>query len=87
MTMVIFSVGIMNCIIAELKIPMGQNWAHGYENWTAAIMGWHEEINFYKFGLPPKSYLGKRNWTEIAHYTLVIFLSLDSLREFSEIAV
>ncbi len=49
----------------ELKV--GQNLAMNYADWTAAIMAWFSEIDFYEYGV------GQKDGTDeaIGHYTAV----------------
>ena len=37
---------------------MGQNWAAGYKNFSAAISGWHSEKSRWRYGVSYKSGFG-----------------------------
>ena len=49
-------------------IPVGQNYAYGYDTWEETIEVWHEEVNDYKYGQPKEFYAT----IMITHYTQVI---------------
>ena len=40
------------------RVLVGQNWAAGYKNFSAAISGWHSEKSRWRYGVSYKSGFG-----------------------------
>ena len=53
-------------------IPVGQNYAYGYDTWTEAIKAWHDEVNDYKYAQAEDFYYT----IVITHYTQVFCMVL-----------
>ncbi|XP_062575052.1 uncharacterized protein LOC134236905 isoform X1 [Saccostrea cucullata] len=48
---------------------VGQNVAGGQPNWTVAIQMWWDEIEMWKYGPEPDTYLGFNGWLKVGHFT------------------
>ena len=58
--------------ISDMGLSVGQNVAVGYRTWRLAIQTWYDEVQDYRYGYQPDSYLGPGGWRSIAHYTQVM---------------
>ena len=52
------------------SLPIGQNGAFGYGNWSRAIRGWHNEVELFTYGMK-YSKTSNPPWYKIGHYTQV----------------
>ena len=51
-------------------ISIGQNVGWGYASWDAAIQGWFDDVNHFRYGV------GSINGRAVRHYTQVVFLKV-----------
>jgi hypothetical protein len=50
---------------------VGQNLAGGQPNWTVAVQSWWDEIQLWKYGPEPETYLGNNGSLLVGHFTQV----------------
>lgn len=50
---------------------IGQNVAGGYRSWASTMQAWYDEVDIYRYGREPESYLGPGGLLKIGHYTQV----------------
>lgn len=51
-------------------VNTGQNAAGGFVTWSAAVKGWHNEVEEYQFGRHPDDYVTSKDG--VGHYVQVV---------------